>query len=81
MNTLLVGCGEWGFRELPMQRHFEIARDFGFRYLEFGIGGDRSGRLATRLNAAEIGAFRGSVESGGIRGHVESGPLDIVGRN
>ena len=58
MKTILVGCGEWGFRELPMERHFEIARDFGFRYLEFGIGGDQPGRLPIRLTDRDIGVFR-----------------------
>lgn len=57
MKPLLVGCGEWGFRELPMERHFEIARDFGFRYLEFGIGGDQTGRLPVKLTDRDIAAF------------------------
>ena len=53
-----LGCGEWGFRELPIERHFEIAREFGFRFLEFGIGGDFPGRLDGNLSDAEIRNFR-----------------------
>ena len=32
-----VGCGEWGFRDLPMEDHFRIAQKFGFAYLESWI--------------------------------------------
>ena len=56
-KKILVGCGEWGFREMPMVRHFEIARDFGFKYLEFGIGGGKVGRLSERPNKSEIKEF------------------------
>lgn len=60
MNTepLLVGCGEWGFRELPVEKHFEIAQRFGFKFLEFGIGGNFPGRLSGTLSESEIDAFR-----------------------
>ena len=34
-RKIVVGCGEWGFREMPMERHFQIAHSFGFHYLEF----------------------------------------------
>ena len=37
-KVINIGCGEWGFRHLPMREHFEIARDFNFKWLEFGIG-------------------------------------------
>lgn len=57
LRPLRVGCGEWGFRDLPMRRHFEIARDFGFRVLEFGIGSGRVGRLAEEPADDEIDAF------------------------
>lgn len=56
-KKLLVGCGEWGFREMPMERHFEIARQFGFHFLEFGIGGGRVGRLSEEPTADEIQSF------------------------
>jgi sugar phosphate isomerase/epimerase len=55
---MLIGCGEWGFREMPIEAHFRIAKKFGFRYLEFGIGGDRIGRLPEHPTSADISAFR-----------------------
>ena len=54
---MIVGCGEWGFRELPMEQHFEIAREFGFRYLEFGIGGGQVGRLAEDPSLGDVREF------------------------
>jgi sugar phosphate isomerase/epimerase len=65
-RPLRVGCGEWGFRNLPMREHFEIAADFGFEELEFGIGGGQVGRLPEEPSAADIAGFRGLVESSGI---------------
>jgi len=60
------GCGEWGFRELPMPRHFEIAEQFGFRELEFGIGGGQPGRLPDVMTSALARDFRGLADSFGI---------------
>lgn len=61
-SRLLVGCGEWGFRALPMERHFEIARQFGFKYLEFGIGGNQVGRLPEVPTAEDVAGFRRLVQ-------------------
>ncbi len=55
---MLVGCGEWGFREMPMEKHFEICRDFGFHWMEFGIGGGQTGRLPENPSQQDIDAFR-----------------------
>lgn len=55
---LIIGCGEWGFRDLPMEEHFRIAAALGFHYLEFGIGGGRAGRLSEAPGAEEIRAFK-----------------------
>jgi sugar phosphate isomerase/epimerase len=41
-----------------MQRHFEICRDFGFHWLEFGIGGGQTGRLPEAPTEQDIDAFR-----------------------
>ncbi|MCE9632288.1 MAG: sugar phosphate isomerase/epimerase [Planctomycetia bacterium] len=65
-HTLHVGCGEWGFRNLSMREHFEIAASFGFRDLEFGIGGGQVGRLPEEPSAADIQAFRSLAESSGM---------------
>ena len=29
MSAVKVGCGEWGFRELPIEEHFRIAAELG----------------------------------------------------
>ena len=55
---MIVGCGEWGFREMPMEQHFQIAQKFGFKYLEFGIGGGQTGRLPEQPTAEDIASFR-----------------------
>lgn len=52
-----IGCGEWGFRELPMEEHFEICKNFGFKYMEIGIGGGVSGRLPGKMTQADIDSF------------------------
>jgi sugar phosphate isomerase/epimerase len=57
-SALKAGCGEWGFRNLPMHLHFEIAAEFGFKELEFGIGGAQPGRLSEDPTPAEIRGFR-----------------------
>jgi sugar phosphate isomerase/epimerase len=64
--TLKTGCGEWGFRNLPLLRHFEIAAEFGFQELEFGIGGGQIGRLSEQPTAGEIANFRALSTEWGI---------------
>ncbi|MEK6247693.1 MAG: sugar phosphate isomerase/epimerase, partial [Planctomycetales bacterium] len=61
-----IGCGEWGFREMPMERHFEICRDFGFHWLEFGIGGGQVGRLPETPTDKDIETFVGFGQKFGI---------------
>lgn len=53
-----IGCGEWGFRELPLEEHFRLARKIGFRTLEFGIGGGQTGRLPATFGPDVARAFR-----------------------
>lgn len=65
-RPLRVGCGEWGFRALPMRDHFAIAADFGFRELEFGIGGGQTGRLPEEPSPADIAGFRRLAAESGI---------------
>lgn len=65
-RPLRLGCGEWGFRALPLREHFEIAAEFGFDELEFGIGGGQTGRLPEAPSAADVAAFRRLAESSGI---------------
>jgi len=63
---LRVGCGEWGFRALPMPEHFAIAAGFGFDELEFGIGGGQTGRLPEEPSTADVAAFRALAAASGI---------------
>lgn len=35
-----VGCGWWGFRELPFAAHLEMCSTVGFRTLEIGVGNE-----------------------------------------
>ena len=65
-RTISVGLGEWGFRNLPMRRHFEIARQFDCKWLEFGIGGDQVGRLPEFPDAGQIAEYRALNEEFGI---------------
>jgi sugar phosphate isomerase/epimerase len=53
----IVGCGEWGFRDLPMEEHFRVGARLGFRLMEFGIGGGRVGRLPEAPDRATIREF------------------------
>ena len=64
---MIVGCGEWGFRELPMAEHFRIAAELGFRYLEFGVGGGQMGRLPERPTSRDVAGFTSLVEHSGLR--------------
>ena len=65
-KTITIGVGEWGFRNRPMRDHFEIAKKFGFKWLEFGIGGDQPGRLSESPDEAEIAQFRDLGDEYGI---------------
>lgn len=64
---LNIGCGEWGFRALPMERHFALCQQFGFRCMEIGIGGGQVGRLPERMTDTEIAAFAELRATYGIR--------------
>lgn len=66
-KSILLGCGEWGFRELPLRSHFEIAARFGFHYLEFGIGVGYAGVLSPSISAPEIREFKAYGEAADIR--------------
>lgn len=55
--SIMVGCGEWGLRNLPMEEHFTTAQRLGFRYMEFGIGGGHVGRLPEEPTVKDVKAF------------------------
>ena len=61
-----IGCGEWGFRDLPMEEHFRIGAKLGFRLMEFGIGGGQVGRLPEQPDRATIREFHALGRAYGI---------------
>lgn len=63
---MIVGCGEWGFRNVAMEEHFRISLRFGFKFLEFGIGGGQPGRLPEEPTEADVAEFRELGERYGI---------------
>jgi len=38
---LKIGLAEWGLREFPLEKHFEIASGLGAQYLEIGCGNEK----------------------------------------
>ena len=61
-QSVILGCGEWGFRNRPIPEWFDIATGLGFRHLEFGIGGGWPGRLPEAPAGADVAAFRRLAE-------------------
>jgi sugar phosphate isomerase/epimerase len=56
-KKLKIGCGEWGYRELPMEEHFRLCGKLGFKTMEFGMGGGQTGRLPARMDEKEVTDF------------------------
>ena len=50
-----------------MREHFQIAKKFGFQWLEFGIGGDQVGRLSEAPDQTEIDEFKALGTEYGIK--------------
>ena len=63
---MIIGIGEWGFRQLPMEEHFRLAKKFGFRHMEFGIGGGLPGRLPERPGDGDIAGLMALTKKYGI---------------
>ena len=69
-----IGCAEWGFRELPLEEHFQICQRLGIKTLEVGIGSEESifgsprvvGQLSERISDKEIDDFRRMRDRYGI---------------
>ncbi|MEC9348411.1 MAG: sugar phosphate isomerase/epimerase [Planctomycetota bacterium] len=49
-----------------MEEHFRISRKFGFKFLEFGIGGGQPGRLPEEPTETDVAEFRALGERYGI---------------
>lgn len=65
-NQLNVGLGWWGFRDIPVDRHLDIADRFGFKTLEFGLG-DTIATFPLDVLEAEIESFTGTARERGIK--------------
>jgi sugar phosphate isomerase/epimerase len=65
--SIMVGCGEWGLRNLPIDEHFAVAQRLGFRYLEFGIGGGHAGRLPEEPTVKDVKAFLKLAAAHGVQ--------------
>ncbi|WP_236980907.1 sugar phosphate isomerase/epimerase family protein [Membranihabitans maritimus] len=57
-KELKIGCGWWGFRNLPIEDHFAIASDFGFHTLEIGIGDELVSTIPTTIDESGIQRIR-----------------------
>jgi len=60
-RPLRLGCGEWGFRELPMEEHFRIAREFVKGVTTGSIKGVRSIKGVTTDCFPSSGACGGQI--------------------
>ena len=65
-NPVILGCGEWGFRNRTIPEYFDIATSLGFRHLEFGIGGGWPGRLPDAPRVLDVAVFRRRAEQHGV---------------
>ena len=65
--SIMLGCGERGLRDLPMEEHFALAQRLGFRYMEFGIGGGQKGRLPEEPTVSDVKAFQKLAGKYGIQ--------------
>lgn len=64
---MIVGLGEWGLHYRTIEEHCRIARDFGLRYLELGIGGDFPGRIQRDIGQKELDDLLTCVKDYGIK--------------
>lgn len=64
---MIIGLGEWGLHYRSIEEHCKIARDFGFRYLELGIGGEFPGRISRDISQPEIDALLACLREYGIK--------------
>ncbi|PDO10634.1 MAG: hypothetical protein BLM47_05920 [Candidatus Reconcilbacillus cellulovorans] len=64
---MIVGLGEWGLHERPIEEHCRLAEQFGFRYMELGIGGHYPGRIPGDADFARLREIRSCCERYGVR--------------
>lgn len=64
---LKVGCGWWGFREMPIKKHLEICKEFGFKTLEFGIGDELPSTIPLHADESYINNIKALAREYGIQ--------------
>jgi sugar phosphate isomerase/epimerase len=64
---MIVGLGEWGLQYRTIEEHCRIAKEFGFRYLELGIGGEFPGRIQRDIDQREIDELLACIQDYGIK--------------
>lgn len=67
MKNIKVGCGWWGFREIPIEKHLEICKEFGFKTLEFGIGDELPSTISSHADDDTIRNTKALASKYGIR--------------
>lgn len=65
-NEITVGCGWWGFRELPFEAHLARCVSFGFRTLEIGIGNEFVATFPMDTDRDQVAAARSEANAAGI---------------
>jgi sugar phosphate isomerase/epimerase len=53
-----LACSEWGLREIPISKQFELLEKVGIRSIELGFGGDFTGHLSDSPTSEEIKEIR-----------------------
>lgn len=64
---MIVGLGEWGLQYRNIEEHCKIARNYGLRYLELGIGGDFPGRIQRDIGSQGINDILACLSDYGIK--------------
>ena len=62
-----LGLAEWGMRELPIEDHYKLTKNFGLEYLELGIGGYTPGQIPVGMDAGWVEKLRGYSEKYGVK--------------
>jgi len=54
-----LGLAEWGMRDLPVEEHYRLTREFGLKYLELGIGGYMPGQIPVGMGPEWVQTLNG----------------------
>lgn len=62
-----VGCGWWGFRELPFAAHLDMCSTVGFRTLEIGIGDEFTATFPMETGRKQVAEAVSKAAGAGIK--------------